>query len=54
MLEEEQTSKLTLITCPTPTRTEERYVLTAIPVEQATADHPQNQRRQLARRKQQK
>jgi len=30
-----------LITCPTPTRTEYRYGLTAIPVEQATADHPQ-------------
>lgn len=43
VLEEEQTPKLTLITCPTPTRTEERYVLTAIPVEQATADHPQKQ-----------
>lgn len=41
VLEEEQTPKLTLITCPTSTRTEERYVLTAIPVEQATADHPQ-------------
>lgn len=42
VLTDDQTPKLTLITCPTPTRTEERYVLTAIPVEQATAGQSQN------------
>ena len=41
VLADDQGPRLTLITCPTPTRTDERLVLTAIPVEQTTAQQSQ-------------
>ncbi len=41
VLADDQGPRLTLITCPTPTRTDERLVLTAIPVEQTTTQQSQ-------------